>query len=272
MTSKTCSKCTPGSAFLRVLSTAALAAVLAPLSARAGEPAAGSAAASGFVYVDRDGRAHVISVSPGAPAEAEPERGPWVLPAAPPAVLAATPALGGGAPWISAQPPLDPADIIGPPDPARSEAVSRALHSDVDAVVPYLALAREAAGHYSLPPELVLAVMRVESAFDARAVSRAGALGLMQLMPGTAADMLVDDPLDPRQNVFGGARFLRILVNRFGGDVPLAVAAYNAGPGAVERWRGIPPYPETAEYVMSVLAYYHRLLPARPSEGPPPGL
>lgn len=265
MTSKTFSKCTPASVFRSALSAAALAAALAPFSARAGEPPPESPAPSGFVYVDREGRAHVISMSPGASAGGEP--GPAFLPAAPPVMPAATAGSGGETPWISAQPPPGRADFIGPPDPARSEAISRALHGDVDTVVPYLSLAQEAAGYYSLPPELVLAVMRVESAFDARAVSRAGALGLMQLMPGTAADMLVDDPLDPRQNVFGGARFLRILVNRFGGDVALAVAAYNAGPGAVERWRGVPPYPETAEYVMSVLAYYHRLLQARAPDG-----
>jgi len=263
MTSKTFSKCTPASVFRSALSTAALATALAPLPVRAGEPPPDPPAPSGFVYLDRDGRAHVISMSPGASAGGEPEP----TPARPPAFPAAAEASGGRAPWISAQPPPGREDIIGPPDPARSEAISRALHGDVDAVVPYLSLAQEAAGYYSLPAELVLAVMRVESAFDARAVSRAGALGLMQLMPGTASDMFVDDPFDPRQNVFGGARFLRILVNRFGGDVALAVAAYNAGPGAVERWRGVPPYPETAEYVMSVLAYYHRLLQAPAPEG-----
>jgi soluble lytic murein transglycosylase-like protein len=104
----------------------------------------------------------------------------------------------------------------------------------------------------SLDPALVAAVAAVESGFNPRAVSPAGAVGVMQLMPGTAAELGVSDPFDPAQNVRAGARYLRNLLDRFG-KLELALAAYNAGPGAVERYGGIPPYRETVEYVKKVL-------------------
>ena len=115
---------------------------------------------------------------------------------------------------------------------------------------------REAAQYYSLPSPLVKAVVAAESAFEAAAVSPAGAIGLMQLMPETARAMFVTNPLDPRDNIFGGARYLRILANRFNGDVRLAVAAYNAGPDAVEKSAGVPSYRETEAYVRRVMALY----------------
>jgi len=88
-------------------------------------------------------------------------------------------------------------------------------------------------------------------------VSRAGAMGLMQLMPLTARSMGVFDPFDPRQNILAGARYLRILANRFKGDLVLTVAAYNAGEGAVDKYEGIPPYKETQRYVRRVLKHYY---------------
>lgn len=115
---------------------------------------------------------------------------------------------------------------------------------------------RQAATLYQLPEALVRAVIRVESDFDPRAVSRANARGLMQLIPATAERMMVTDAFDPRQNIFGGVRYLRILANTFNGDLELTIAAYNAGEGAVMRWGGIPPYEETQHYVAKVLAYY----------------
>jgi soluble lytic murein transglycosylase-like protein len=126
--------------------------------------------------------------------------------------------------------------------------------------IPYFSLVRQAAEAYSLPPELLLAVMKVESNFNPRAVSRAGAQGLMQLMPATAAALGVTDPFDPRQSIVGGAYTLRVLVNEFEGEVPLAVAAYNAGSKAVRRHGGVPPIPETQSYVPTVLFLYRSYL------------
>lgn len=120
----------------------------------------------------------------------------------------------------------------------------------------YDAYIREAAALYQIPEALVRAVIRVESNFDPRAISRANAQGLMQLIPATAERMLVRDPFDARQNVLGGTRYLRVLANLFNGNLQLTLAAYNAGEGAVIRYNGIPPYEETQAYVRKVLEYY----------------
>jgi soluble lytic murein transglycosylase-like protein len=121
----------------------------------------------------------------------------------------------------------------------------------------YDAYIREAASLYQIPEALVRAVIRVESNFDPRAISHANAQGLMQLIPATAERMLVSDPFDARQNVLGGTRYLRILANLFNGNLQLTLAAYNAGEGAVIRYRGIPPYQETQAYVTRVMQYYN---------------
>ena len=121
----------------------------------------------------------------------------------------------------------------------------------------YDAYIREAANLYQIPEALVRAVIRVESNFDPRAISRANAQGLMQLIPATAERMLVTDPFDARQNVLGGTRYLRVLANLFNGNLQLTLAAYNAGEGAVIRYRGIPPYEETQAYVTKVLEFYN---------------
>ena len=121
----------------------------------------------------------------------------------------------------------------------------------------YDGLIGDAARLYQLPESFIRAVMRVESDFNPSVVSRAGAMGLMQLMPKTARSMGVSDPFDARQNIHGGARYLRILANRFKGDLVLTVAAYNAGEGAVEKYGGIPPYKETQRYVRRVLKHYY---------------
>ena len=107
-----------------------------------------------------------------------------------------------------------------------------------------------------LDPKLVEALIRVESAFNTRAVSNKGAMGLMQLMPGTALELGVEDAFDVEENLRGGTAYLRQMLDRFRGDVTLALAGYNAGPGAVEKYQGIPPYRETTDYVRRVLAAY----------------
>ncbi len=118
-------------------------------------------------------------------------------------------------------------------------------------------LIRRTAKLHQLPPALVKAVIRAESNFDPAARSHKGAMGLMQLMPQTAREMGVGDPWRAEENIRGGTRYLRAMVNRFG-DVRLALAAYNAGPHNVDRYKGIPPFEETQEYVRRVLAYYRK--------------
>lgn len=193
-----------------------------------------------FVYTDRHGRAHRVYVS----YEREPE---LVTDDS-----ATTPGTG--------EEPSPASSAESEASASPSSGLARSAHgrskpgSSAEA---YLGTVREAADHYRLPVQLVIAVILVESAFNPKAVSTAGAMGLMQLMPDTARAMWVEDPFDPRQNIYGGTRFLRSLVNRFDGDVALALAAYHAGPEAVERWRSIPPYPKTTDYVSKVLALYH---------------
>jgi hypothetical protein len=120
----------------------------------------------------------------------------------------------------------------------------------------------EAAAATGLPPELIVAVIYHESGGNPRAVSRAGARGLMQLMPRTARGLGVSDPFDPRQNIMGGARYLRMQLDRFGGNLALALAAYNAGPANVYKYkRDIPPFRETQKYVRSIGALLQAYAP-----------
>ena len=114
------------------------------------------------------------------------------------------------------------------------------------------------AGAWGVDPALVKAIIANESGFDANATSKTGAQGLMQLEPSTAADLGVSNSYDPAQNVWGGTRYIRGLLDRFHGDMRLAVAAYNAGPQAVEKYGGVPPYAETQSYVQNVLGSYEK--------------
>lgn len=127
------------------------------------------------------------------------------------------------------------------------------------AALPFAALVSAAAIEYGLPEALLHAVIRAESNYDPAAVSPSGAIGLMQLMPATARELGVADARDPAANIRGGAQYLRRLLAMFGDDVTLAVAAYNAGPGAILRSGGIPPFSETRRYVPRVMAHFRRL-------------
>jgi soluble lytic murein transglycosylase-like protein len=184
-----------------------------------------TAAADIYQYVDADGVVHFTSVKPGAPnaklymkSESRPAAG----------------AVRSGVT------PFAPQD------------------RDVSRYTRYDEHIRQAAGLYQIPEQLVRAIIRVESDYDPRAVSSAGARGLMQLMPETAERLGVKDINDPRENIFGGVRYLRVLANIFDGNLDFTVAGYNAGENAVIQHAGIPPYAQTRDYVVKVNRFYRR--------------
>jgi hypothetical protein len=154
-------------------------------------------------------------------------------------------ALGGGLargpvpPPYTQSPTSHAPDILAGEEPVAPERL-------------YDGIIQEAAETYDVDPELIRAVIRIESRFDPQAISPAGAQGLMQLMPFLSKELGVKDPLDPRENIFGGVKYLRKLLTRHDGNVPLAIASYNAGPTAVKRYKGIPPYKETRGYVKKI--------------------
>jgi soluble lytic murein transglycosylase-like protein len=141
--------------------------------------------------------------------------------------------------------------LVRPPSGFAWSAVTRSDGRRFDPLI------RQAAKDAGVPPGIVKAVIHAESAFNTGAISRAGAMGLMQLMPATARELGVLDPFRAEQNVHGGAKYLRTLHDRYGSWTH-TLAAYNAGPTAVDRYQGIPPYAETQQYVRRVLSYYRR--------------
>lgn len=149
----------------------------------------------------------------------------------------------------------------------RSQRATRMASSLVPITNSLAALIEDHADRNGLDPRLVRAVIQVESGYNPQALSNKGAMGLMQLTSETAHDYAVDDPYDPEQNLRGGTAYLKALLDRFRGSVGLALAGYNAGPGAVDKYAGIPPYAETADYVEHVLGLYNGTLPLRDTSG-----
>ncbi|HVP69144.1 MAG TPA: lytic transglycosylase domain-containing protein [Anaeromyxobacteraceae bacterium] len=166
--------------------------------------------------------------------------------------------LQGEAGVYRASAPPAPAAGGAPATDGSVAAFDRPGLRELDAV--FLDHVRRAAALYNLPEELLRAVMAVESNFNPIALSQKGAAGLMQLMPRTASEMYVFDVWSPEQNIYGGARYLRVLANQYQGDMVMMLAAYNAGPDAVRRAGGkVPDIPETRAYVKKVMALYERL-------------
>jgi soluble lytic murein transglycosylase-like protein len=154
----------------------------------------------------------------------------------------------------------EPAATGAPPDSSATKPVAPAAHSTAAHTSPLDVdrLLQEAGAMHHIDPDLLASIVRQESGGNPHAVSRAGALGLMQLMPGTAADLGITDPRAPAQNVAGGTSYLDALLMYYHDDVAKALAAYNAGPAAVDRYHGIPPFAETRQYVARVIHEYNR--------------
>ncbi len=174
--------------------------------------------------------------------------------ATPEAMEAARTAWAEAASEISARPERVPTSqaesAAANPNYADVDRASSLSAAEVDASI------EAAAARHNVDPNLVRAMIKVESNFNPRAVSRKGAMGLMQLMPGTARKLNVSNPFDPEQNVDAGVRHLKGLMQDFGGDLSLTLAAYNAGAGAVRRNGGVPPYAETQNYVRQITRIY----------------
>ncbi len=152
------------------------------------------------------------------------------------------------------------------PTAAQNESVAGATGNSGE----YDSVIEQAAERYGVDPAVLHGLIQQESGFDPNAQSSAGASGLTQLMPGTASSMGVSNPLNPTESIEGGARYLSQLMSQFGGNTEDALAAYNAGPGAVQQYGGIPPYAETQSYVSKVLGYaeaYRQTHPASISAG-----
>jgi hypothetical protein len=155
-----------------------------------------------------------------------------------------------GAVEMSGSPSLPPLPVA--PDGSTVQPLPPPTGQTVADPCEISAMAQQSASKYGLSPNLLSAVINVESSGNPNAVSSAGAMGLMQLMPSSVADANISDPYDPMQNIDAGARKLSGLLSEFGGNLDLALAAYNAGAGAVRKYGGVPPYKETQDYILKV--------------------
>jgi len=206
---------------------------------------AGAARADIYSYEDKEGVVHFTNVAPPR---------------------------GGGHQWkvLYKTGPGKAGIISGAAGPTSFAgcAVSRAdvvpaTDRSADRYTRYDAFIAEASRLYALPQALIRAIIKVESDYDPRVVSCASAKGLMQLMPDVQKEQHVISVFDPRENILGGTRLLRLNANRFKGDLVLTIAAYHAGPGAVEKYHGVPPYETTQQYVKMVLKHYYKFKAAQ---------
>jgi soluble lytic murein transglycosylase-like protein len=175
---------------------------------------------------------------------------------APPTTAGAAPASSGSPAFAQALQSATAAAAT----PAAAQGSSGSSQSS-----PYDALIAQAAQRYGLDPAVLHGLIQQESGFDPNSQSSAGASGLTQLMPGTASSMGVANPLNPAESIEGGARYLSQMMSKFGGNTTDALAAYNAGPGAVQQYGGVPPYAETQSYVSKVLGYAESYRQANPA-------
>lgn len=224
---------------------------LEALIARANEPVASAGNRTGGTAAPAPAGPHTATVGgakgnadfAGALAQASAQETPASAPLY--STPAYAPAYGLGFPAYGAPPPASYAS-------QESEAPAAGSAAPADPAA-YRGMIEQAAVRYGIEPAILQGLIQQESGFDPSARSGAGAMGLTQLMPSTAAAMGVSDPLDPQQSIEGGARYLGELLSRFRGNVTDAIAAYNAGPGAVSEYGGVPPYAETQNYVTKVL-------------------